>query len=349
MSLDLLAARMMRLLVNRTDTYALQLDSGGYLRVSEPLTTQVLEEHLGGRLTVGAYLIDPQTNRTKTLILDIDPEHVEDPNTTARELYHETSRRLHPDGVFLEASRWPDPSYHIWACFDPPIPAWAARWMGRKILEYAGLQTSEVEVFPKQDRVGSEGFGSLVKLPLGLHRAAGKWSILLDENLNPSPSELYRKRPLMIPEEELERIAPRTKVQTSTTHGFSRGGVRPCIRRAVRYDLTGSRGHMMRLAVAVEYLARGASEEEVAKLFKRQGNYNYEKSLNYVSHAKQRGYTPFTCSKIEELGYCLGPECPLQAEPMVRVEISGRTQQMEERGYKVSSLTLPLTEGLRRV
>jgi hypothetical protein len=42
------------------------------------------------------------------------------------------------------------------------------------------LTAFNLEVFPKQDQPGGKGFGNLVKLPLGLHRATGKRSFFLD-------------------------------------------------------------------------------------------------------------------------------------------------------------------------
>lgn len=334
------ASILMRLMVNRRDTFAVQLNSGGYLRISRPLTLEDLRRHLSGEITVGVYLLDPETSRTKVLVFDIDPEHVREPEMVAKAIYHEASGRLHPDGVILEASRWPDPSYHIWVCFEPPIPAWAARWIGGKMLEYTGHP--KVEIFPKQDRIGPDGFGNLIKLPLGLHRVAGRWSQLLDEKLNPSPEILKEKRPLQVPEEELERIKPRRE-PIPPPHPRRVDGIRPCMKRALRLQLSGGNGHLMRLAVAVEHLAHGIPEEEVAKLFAKQRNYSYEVSLGHVRYVKQRGYMPFTCSYIQRLGYCL-ERCPLSMEPMVRVEIAGKPQPIsqERKTYKVVPTTIPI-------
>jgi len=91
--------------------------------------------------------------------------------------------RFWPESVLLEASRWPDPSFHIRVLFDPPIRADFARWLGLRILGYAGLTTKGVEVFPKQTRVTKiTPFGNFVKLPLGIHRKYKKRSYLLDHS-----------------------------------------------------------------------------------------------------------------------------------------------------------------------
>lgn len=177
--------------VNRNDVYAVQLPRGGYFKVEEPLTREVLAEHLRGESTVGVYQLS-RDDRVKWLCFDLDPEKLSDPAASAKTILNVCfERRLGRDGikrprvwensVLLEASRHPDPSYHVWILFLLPIPAVAARWLGLRILELAGLDPRAVEVFPKQTSVSMhQPYGNLVKLPLGLHQVERKWSRLLD-------------------------------------------------------------------------------------------------------------------------------------------------------------------------
>ena len=177
-----------RLFVNRVDCYAVQQPRGGYVRVGEPLTREILEAHLRGEKTVGSYQINPEDNTVKYLCFDLDPEKLEDPRETAERIIQVCFEK--PDGryprvwrrsLLLEASRYPDPSYHVWIFFSVPFPAKAARWLGYRILELAELNPSKVEVFPKQDELTEERpFGNFVKLPLGFHRVEKKWSRFLD-------------------------------------------------------------------------------------------------------------------------------------------------------------------------
>ncbi|MEM3551671.1 MAG: hypothetical protein QXV01_11345 [Candidatus Bathyarchaeia archaeon] len=99
--------------------------------------------------------------------------------------------RIWSHAVLLEASRYPDPSFHVWVLFSVPTHAKVARWLGLRILELAGLSPRDVEVFPKQTELTPERpYGNFVKLPLGKHQAAGKWSRLLDsETFQPIPCE----------------------------------------------------------------------------------------------------------------------------------------------------------------
>jgi len=86
-------------------------------------------------------------------------------------------------------------------------------------------------------------------------------------------------------------------------------GVRPCISAALDKQLEGQGGHLMRLAIAVEHLHLGMKPSEVAALFQSQSDYSYEKSLGFAEDAQKRGYKPFKCKTIRELGFCLTDCC----------------------------------------
>ena len=182
-----LTSEVFRLFINRSDCYAVQT-SRGYVRIEEPLTKDVVECHLKGEKTIGAYQLNPRDNTTKVLVFDIDPEHLENPKKAVKKIVKvcfekpdEKHPRIWRHSLLLEASRYPDPSYHIWIFFLVPFPARAARWLGYRILELAELNPAQIEVFPKQDELTRERpFGNFVKLPLGFHRVEKKWSCFLD-------------------------------------------------------------------------------------------------------------------------------------------------------------------------
>jgi len=192
LSVDL-AGNFQRIFINRTDVYAVQLDSGGYVKVRQPLTAEVLRCHLAGETTIGAYQLN-QEGKVKWLCFDIDPEHVKTARETAEKILESCLGRFHEKAVLLEASRYPDPSYHIWVFFDPEFPAKGARWIGYRVLELSGLSPREVEVFPKQVELTEElPYGNLIKLPLGLHKVAKRWSRFLDfYSFEPLPNEVIR-------------------------------------------------------------------------------------------------------------------------------------------------------------
>jgi len=281
----------------------------------------VLEKHLKGEVTLGTYQLD-KCNKVKWLVFDVDPEHVDKPKETANALVTAciSNTRFPKRSVLLEASRYPDFSFHIWILFLNPIPAKAAKWLGVKILEFSNINPKDVELFPKQVEIGSDGFGNCVKLPLGLHRAAKKWSQFLNlETWKPlqknSISDAYGCSFAM---EDLDKIVqlaeapPQVQAKLCKTVYKATKKIRPCIIEALKTDLRGkTEHHRMRLAIAIEHLNASFSFEEVNALFKFQKDYNEKETRYQVEHAAKRGYKPFKCSNIRELGFCIGGSCPI--------------------------------------
>jgi len=178
-------AKLRELFITRDDTWARQQADGRYVRIRRSLTDIILHLHLSGEVTVGVYQLNPKTNEVKWVCADIDPERTRNIWGAAKRIYEESVNLFNSEAIMLEASRYPDPSAHVWVCFKP-IPADLAQKMGKHILEKT--KTPEVELFPKQTDVGG-GFGNLVKLPLGLHQREKKWSCILDSNtLTPLPA-----------------------------------------------------------------------------------------------------------------------------------------------------------------
>ena len=206
------------LFVNREDCYCMQ-HKQGYSRIEAPLTAAVLESHLKGEITVGSYQLN-RDNLVKWVCFDLDPEKLNDPKEAALKvlnvLFEEKEEadgkkrpRIWRKAVLLEASRYPDPSYHIWIFFMPEVPAKLAQWFGYRILELAGLHPKQIEVFPKQTEITEDRpYGNFVKLPLGKHQQAGKWSRLLDlETFEPLPNEaLLEVRGITFCEADIAKI-----------------------------------------------------------------------------------------------------------------------------------------------
>jgi len=189
------------LFVARDDCYCAQTKKG-YVKVDEPLADSVLRRHLAGEITVGSYQLD-QNNRVKWLCFDLDPEKLKDPREAALKvlnvLFEEEEEadgkkrpRIWQNAVLVEASRYPDASYHVWVFFSIPVPAKVAQWLGYRILELAGLSPKEVEVFPKQTELTPDRpFGNFVKLPMGKHQVEGKWSRFLSfRDFEPLPNSI---------------------------------------------------------------------------------------------------------------------------------------------------------------
>jgi len=146
-----------RLCVGRRDTYAVQREDGRYVRVGERVTYARLWEHLAGRLTLGIYVIDEQ-GMCRFAVFDDDRA-----DGLAR--LAEVQARLRADRVpsYLEASRR---GGHLWVWLARPVRASEVRWWLRPYV------LPGVEFYPRQDE--SDGLGSLIRLPLGVHRVTGQ-------------------------------------------------------------------------------------------------------------------------------------------------------------------------------
>jgi len=148
--------------IQRRDLYARQLDDGRYLCVRKPLEETYLIAHLNGKLTLGTYVLDPDS-QARFAVIDAD-----DDLQLAR--LANISMSLAGGGIpsYLEASRR---GGHLWLFFEQSIPGEVARAFGQSILKSHDL--IGIELYPKQDKL-ADGPGSLIRLPFGIHRKNGQ-------------------------------------------------------------------------------------------------------------------------------------------------------------------------------
>lgn len=148
--------------LNRDDCYPRQLDKGSYVTITKPLPPDLIVAHLKGLVTLGAYALDTKS-QAKWLCLDADSaEEFESLVQLARQLEHD-----HIPG-YLELSRR---GGHLWL-FTPPTSGGNIRQFGKQLIHHFNLPQT-LELYPKQDQLVS-GPGSLVRLPLGIHRKTGR-------------------------------------------------------------------------------------------------------------------------------------------------------------------------------
>jgi len=144
------------LFVGRRNDYAIQRESGRYVRVGHPLTRAALRAHLDGLHTLGTYVID-ERGSCRFAVLDVDSED-------GLTLLADVQARLAAAGIpsSLEASRR---GGHLWVFLAQAVPASVVR---RWLLPYV---PAGVECYPRQDEAC--GYGSLIRLPLGVHQRSG--------------------------------------------------------------------------------------------------------------------------------------------------------------------------------
>ena len=134
-------------------------------RLLEPLTDQVIINHLSGKIIVGVYplLLDESCC---FLALDFDDKSW---MSDIRYFFNTCSSKNIP--VYLEKSRSGNGA-HAWIFFECQISARKARLFGSALLsetmeKTGGLTFSSFDrFFPNQDRLPKGGFGNLIALPL---------------------------------------------------------------------------------------------------------------------------------------------------------------------------------------
>ncbi len=145
-----------RVFFNRTDEYATQTPEGSYFLVKRQVTQRLIISHLKGKVTLATYVLG-KDDTSKFAVLDVD-------NDERRQTLIRIHREL-PLPSYLEASRR---GGHLWFFFAEPVDGAVAKAFGMEIANRFDL---EAEIFPKQAK--SEGPGSCIRLPLGVHRKTG--------------------------------------------------------------------------------------------------------------------------------------------------------------------------------
>lgn len=164
----------------------------GYFPVLEPLTPQVVEAHLEGKVTLGVYLLTPREEvYFAALDMDVGKDAIasirKDP-ILARQMgsamrglmskVHQVSQQWGLSVVFEKSGY---KGVHAWYFFEDAVPAWAAKEIMEALKDAVSPPPIGInlEVFPKQAQLTGKGYGNLIKLPLGVHRVTGRRSEFL--------------------------------------------------------------------------------------------------------------------------------------------------------------------------
>jgi hypothetical protein len=144
--------------VSRRDDYAIQQSSGRYVRANRPVTFSTLRAHLEGTQTIGTYVMD-ERGLCRYAVFDAD-------RANGLDVLLGLSWHLMSEGIAscLEASRR---GGHLWVVLDG---GYLASHVRRWLLPFC---PPDVEFYPKQDE-GCCGYGSLIRLPLGVHQRSGR-------------------------------------------------------------------------------------------------------------------------------------------------------------------------------
>lgn len=157
-----------RLFLHRRDIYAVQRADGSYFLLEEPITAEVLQQHLAGERTCGWYALESD-NTVRWVALDADEEG----GLAALQEVWQKLRQFNI-AAYLENSRR---GGHLWV-FVEPIRAVVVYTLMEQVLGL--LEISDVEIYPRQIELPPGGVGSLVRGPLGIHQLTGERYDFLD-------------------------------------------------------------------------------------------------------------------------------------------------------------------------
>ncbi len=275
-----LAAHLLRLFRGRADAHARQTrfrqGNWGYVPVQEPLSIEHLVWHIGGRETLGVYLLDEESN-TNLLCLDLDvaksvlPAYEDGTragefDASLKKLARDLIVRADGFGIALYPESSGRKGIHLWGFFDQPVPARHVRLLAGAILEGVRLPDGlQIDLFPAQDRLSGKGFGNLVKIPLGIHQATGRRSMFLHpETCEPCPdAAAYLDCIRPMPPERLKEVASRLVDDRPAPGASGASVIAVQVHRETSEDAGGIRPAVVRpidqVPEAVEHLLRGCA------------------------------------------------------------------------------------------
>ena len=192
----------MDLFVGREDTYARETYGAGNKHMSEqvpePLTEEMIRQHLSGDVILGTYVQRPN-GTSKYVVFDIDISKKillqYDYGSSEFTVYKQNAaeyasklckifRRMGMNG-YIEDSGFR--GYHVWIFFTGWIPV---RYINRftecvqKELGDSGNGIT-MEFFPNSARIRTGKFGQKIRLPLGVHIRTGNRSYFVDMKFRP--------------------------------------------------------------------------------------------------------------------------------------------------------------------
>jgi hypothetical protein len=190
------------------------------------------------------------------------------------------------DRILMEESGSPD-SFHLWLFFEKPTRAKEVKEFLERI---AKPVDPGIEIFPKQDKISTDGFGNLVKLPFGFHKVAKQWStcyIQTEEGKGIVGFDALKH----VKQGKLPELP---KLKTT--------GLRPCFKRAIgeMWTLEGSEGHEFRLALLGEMMVNNYPEDDIHKVYKLQSDYSAQKTQKNIDYAREKGYKTWKCETIRD-------------------------------------------------
>lgn len=153
-----------------------QKSAGRLLHTKQPFTVNCWREHLQ-QPTATAYglaFIAPGESTTRVAALDLDDHTKSGDWASIADAAERLSRAFEAHGIYLIPFRSSGGAgAHLYALWEHAQDAYSVRQLFRKVLAECGygvgtkgLAAQQIELFPKQDEVAPDAFGSMIFLPL---------------------------------------------------------------------------------------------------------------------------------------------------------------------------------------
>lgn len=165
-----------------------------YRPIQEPLTEELIQQHMEGKIALGSYQILARSNQVMWAGWDVDSSD----RTMARKYAEKILARIKDVPHLVEFSG--SKGYHILILLSEPVPAEKAKAVVDYVRDSEGLPksgTHHIECYPKQPALSKQQpMGSLLKIPLGQHPKTHERSRLVDpgngwENGNDQPPDTF--------------------------------------------------------------------------------------------------------------------------------------------------------------
>lgn len=166
---------------------------GGPVCIKTPLTKGMLQRHCDAGPAVGLAPITPGTDVTSIALIDLDDHEKKLPWQLMAAHARNISERLRGEGMVPIPFRSSGGhGIHLIMLWAEPQDAYSVRTLIAAVLQEGGIAVGtkgvdqhQAEVFPKQDRVEADGFGSMFILPM-----SGESLMLDDVSFEPLPHEM---------------------------------------------------------------------------------------------------------------------------------------------------------------
>jgi len=295
-------------IISRRDAYALK-EVRGYSRQNYKLTKRILNsslEYMG--FVIGTYNINPDNNTTRNPLIDIDNHSGDvDVKKDASLIYNWLSdHNMYP---YIEGSGG-DIKYgaHV-GLICQQTRAIDVRDFLTQCLNELNLQHHEI--YPKQDFVSADSYGSLTKLPFQYNNRTNQRSMII----NPESYEPFNREEALLYLSQLpDSIIPVSDRQLTEVINVNNKEpeiinanlkiflkmCRPCIQDIYynRIQLSGHEGNDFRVVTAIELINFGASDETITDYFRYQTDFSEHITLKYIKYLREKNYKNTLCSTI---------------------------------------------------